>query len=68
MTETDMAIHDSEQLYKRTLMYNLKEMNKAQDMLSYIRNILYILIGILIIFLLYNLIVSKQSFIKNLIV
>ena len=62
MTETDMAVHDSEQLYKRTLMYNLKEMNKSQDMLSYIRYILYILIGILIIFLLYNLIVSKQSF------
>ena len=61
-------IKNNEQVYKRELMYNLKEMNKSQDMLSYIRYILYILIGILIIFLLYNLIVSKQSFIKNLIV
>ena len=54
MTETDMAVHDSEQLYKRTLMYNLKEMNKSHTLLIYTRRVLYILIGLLVICLLYN--------------
>jgi len=47
-------IRNNEQVYKRELMYNLKEMNKSHTLLIYTRRVLYILIGLLVICLLYN--------------
>ena len=47
-------IKNNEQVYKRELMYNLKEMNKSHTLLVYTRRVLYILIGLLVICLLYN--------------
>ena len=47
-------IKNNEQVYKRELMYNLKEMNKSHTLLIYTRRVLYILIGLLVICLLYN--------------
>ena len=54
MGNTIDEIKNRGQVYKRELMYNLKEMNKSHTLLLYTRRVLYILIGLLVIFLLYN--------------
>jgi hypothetical protein len=54
MNKSFDEIKNKEQVYKRELMYNLKELNKSHSLLIYTRRVLYILIGILVIFLLYN--------------
>jgi hypothetical protein len=61
-------LRNTDQVYKRELMYNLKELSKTHSILLYIRNVLYILIAILIVFLIYNVISKQKLFIKKLIV
>lgn len=61
-------LRNTDQVYKRELMYNLKEMSKTHTILIYIRNVLYILIAILIVFLIYNVISKQKLFIKKLVV
>jgi len=68
MGNTIDEIKNRGQVYKRELMYNLKEMNKSHTLLLYTRRVLYILIGLLVIFLLYNIFFSENSFIKNFVV
>jgi hypothetical protein len=68
LNDKNKDLKDLELLHKREAMYNLQEMNKTYNILTYSRIILYILVGILVIFLLYNIFLSTNSFVKNLIV
>ena len=68
LNDKNKDLKDLELLNKREAMYNLQEMNKTYNILTYSRIILYILVGILVIFLLYNIFLSTNSFVKNLIV
>ena len=68
LNDKNKDLKDLELLHKRESMYNLQEINKTYNILTYSRIILYILVGILVIFLLYNIFLSTNSFVKNLIV
>ena len=68
LNDKNKDLKDLELLHKRESMYNLQEMTKTYNILTYSRIILYILVGILVIFLLYNIFLSTNSFVKNLIV